>query len=406
MKLRNRHLEAHLISVLVSTAFLATPSQAESEFSIADGKTTTSLPFELIDNRVFVEVRLNGQGPFHFILDTGAGGFSIDDAVAQKLGLEVEEAGQGTGVGEKAVRAGRTRIAEAQIGDLRFEELEVGVFPGGDSGNVFGKKPLDGVVGLEVFQHVVVKHDYIRRVLTFTLPDRFSYSGHGVIVHFDRPRYIPIVNAELDGVPGKFGIDTGARSALLAYGPFVEQNKLKEKYNAKLEGITGWGIGGPVRSLLARAKELRIGRVVARNLVVRLSTQKGGLTTSSEMAGLIGPDVLSQFDLIVDYSRNRIIFEKNQRYGRRDSYDRAGMWMGQDAEHFKVIDVIAGGPADDAGIKRGETILAIDGVSTDQLVLPDVHEKIRREAVGRRITLAVISNGTERTVVVTLRDLV
>ena len=97
------------------------PAQADSKFSIAHGKTTTSLPFELIDNRVFVEVRLNGQGPFHFILDSGAGGFSIDDAVAQKLGLQVEDAGQGTGVGEKTVRAGRAHLAEAQIGDLRFE---------------------------------------------------------------------------------------------------------------------------------------------------------------------------------------------------------------------------------------------------------------------------------------------
>jgi hypothetical protein len=75
--------------------------RAESKFSIADSKTTTKLPFELIDNRVFVEVRLNGQGPFHFILDTGTGGFSIVDDVAQKLGLQVKDAGEGGGVGEK-----------------------------------------------------------------------------------------------------------------------------------------------------------------------------------------------------------------------------------------------------------------------------------------------------------------
>jgi hypothetical protein len=406
MKLRNRHLQLYLLCILSPAAFLAMPAQADSKFSIAHGKRTTRLPFELIDNRVFVEVRLNGHGPFHFILDTGAGGFSIDDAVAQKLGLQVEDAGQGTGVGEKTVRVGRAHLAEAQIGDLRFEELTVGVFPGGDSGNVFGKKPLDGIVGLEVFQHVVVKHDYIRCVLTFTLPDRFSYSGRGVIVHFDRPRYIPVVDAELDGVPGKFGIDTGARSALLAFGPFAEQNQLKEKYDAKLEGVTGWGIGGPVRSLLARAKELRIGKVVTRDLVIRLSTQQKGLTTSSGMAGLIGPDVLSQFNLTVDYSRSRIILEKNKRYGKRDSYDRAGMWMGQDGGHFIVVDVIKGGPADDAGIKQGETILSVDGVSTDQLVLPEVRERMRREAVGRRITLSIMSSGTKHTAVVTLRDLV
>jgi len=385
---------------------LGTPSQAESLFSFAGGKTTAKVPFELIDNRVFVEVRLNGVGPFHFILDTGAGGFSIADDVAQRLKLQIEDAGQGNGVGEKTVRTGRTHIAKAELGPLRFEDVEVNVFPGGDSGNVFGRKPMDGIVGLEVFQHVVVRHDYMRKVLTFTLPGAFDYRGRGVVVHFVRTRFLPIVDADLDGVQGKFGIDTGARSALLAYGPFVEQNHLKEKYDAQLEGVTGWGFGGPVRSLLARARKLAIGELVVRDLVIRLSTQKKGLTTSSEIAGLIGPDVLSQFDLTMDYSRNRLIFEKNGHYGRRDSYDRSGMWMGQEGEYFTVIDVIAGGPADEAGIKKGETILAINGVSTEKLVLPEVREKIRHQAVGQRISLLLESNGREHTALITLRDLI
>ncbi len=406
MKLLSKNKQACLALVLLSGAFLGTPSQAESKFSIADGKTTTKLPFELIDNRVFVEVQLNGRGPFHFILDTGAGDFAIVDDVAQRLGLQVEDAGQENGVGERKVRIGRTQIAKVQLGDLRFEDLKATVLPNGDSANVFGKMPVDGIVGLDLFQQVVVSHDYIHMDLTFTLPDKFNYRGPGVIVHFDRPRQIPVVDAELDGVRGKFGIDTGARSSLLVYGPFVDQNKLKEKYDAKLEGVTGWGIGGPVRSLLARAKELRIGEVVVRDLVIRLSIQKTGLTTSSAMAGLIGPDVLSQFDLTVDYSRNRLIFEKNKHYGRRDSYDRAGMWMGEDGEHFAVVDVIAGGPADEAGIKQGESILAIDGVSTDKLVLPEVRDKIRHGPIGKRITFLLESNGKRRTAVVTLRDLV
>ena len=138
-------------------------------------------------------------------------------------------------------------------------------------------------------------------------------------MRFERPRQIPVVAASLDGVPGNFGVDTGARSSLLLYGPFCAQNNLQEKYGAKLEGLTGWGIGGPVRSLLARASTLQIGNVTVRDLVIRLSAQKTGLTTSSATAGLIGPDLLSQFDLIIDYARTRIIFEKNKNYGRRDS---------------------------------------------------------------------------------------
>lgn len=161
-----------------------------------------------------------------------------------------------------------------------------------------------------------------------------------------------------------------------------------------------------MRSLLARAKELSIGNVKVNDPVIRLSAQRAGLTTSPEMAGLIGPDVLSQFDVTFDYSRSRIIFEKNAQYGRHDSYDRAGVWMGQQGSHFTVVDVIAGGPAQQAGLQEGDTILSIDGESTAKLVLPEVRESLRRRPVGSKVTFVFESRGKRRTAVVTLRDLV
>jgi hypothetical protein len=376
--------------------------------SITAAKASFTLPFDLVDNRVFVEARVNGRGPFHLLLDTGAGGVTLSADVAKQLGLHVADAGEGQGVGEKTVHAGHAQIAQLQIGELALADIETNVMDLSDAPQVFGTKPFDGIIGLPVFERVVVKHDYVNRVLTFTAPDKFDHAGAGVIVRFERPRQIPVVAASLDGVAGNFGVDTGARSSLLLYGPFCAQNNLQEKYGAKLEGVTGWGIGGPVRSLLARAKELQIGDVTVHDLVIRLSAQKTGLTTSSAMAGLIGPDVLSQFDVTFDYARTRIIFEKNKNYGRRDSYDRAGIWMGQsqDGKHFTVVDVIAGGPGADAGVKQGDEILAINGESTANLILPDVRETIRREAVGDKLTLLLQADGKQRTAVVTLKDLV
>lgn len=400
-----RRVRKILTLALLLGVVLSVSSSAQTKFSIV-GKTPFTLPFELIDNRIFVEVFLGGRGPLHFILDTGASGFSLTDTAVQKLGLQVMESGQGPGVGENTVRVGKTHIAKLRLGGLQFEDVDASVLPGGDSDNVFGKKPVDGVVGLAVFERVVVKHDYIHKLLTFIPPQDFHYQGRGLVVPFDLPRHIPVVDAELDGVRGRFGIDTGARSSLLLYGPFVGQNKLAEKYHANLEGVTGWGIGGSVRSLLARARELKIGAVVVRDLVIRLSTQRAGLTTSSEMAGLIGPDVLAQFDVTVDYSRHQLVFEKNRQYGRRDSYDRAGLWMGQDGDRFTVVDVIAGGPAAQAGVQQGESILAIGGVSTSKLLLPDARERIRRAKVGRKVTLLVETNGKQRRVTIVLQDLV
>ena len=121
---------------------------------------------------------------------------------------------------------------------------------------------------------------------------------------------------------------------------------------------------------------------------------------------LIDNRVFVEVDITVDYTRHQLVFEKNRHYGRRDSYDRAGLWMGQDGDRFTVVDVIAGGPAAQAGVQQGESILAIDGISTSKLVLPDVRERIRRAKVGTKITLLVESKGEQRRVTIVLRDLV
>ena len=80
--------------------------------------------------------------------------------------------------------------------------------------------------------------------------------------------------------------------------------------------------------------------------------------------------------------------------------------MGQapDGKHFNVVDVIAGGPGADAGVKPGDQILAINGENTANLILPDVRETIRREAVGKKLTLPLESGGKQRTTVVILKD--
>jgi hypothetical protein len=76
----SRRLWVALVPLVTTSR--AAASRGESKFAMAGDRGTAALPFELIDNRVFVEVGLNGQGPFHFILDTGAGGFSLADLEA------------------------------------------------------------------------------------------------------------------------------------------------------------------------------------------------------------------------------------------------------------------------------------------------------------------------------------
>lgn len=396
-----------LVMQLVSvTASCRQKSQLLSpSFATATGNTPATIPFDVVDNRIFVDVRLNGKGPFRFIFDSGAGAI-ITPELAKELGLKIEGTSQSGGAGEKTVETENTKVAEMQIANVRLTDQPFGVISFADAKYVFGTAQVDGVIGDEVLQRFVVRIDYERNLLTFTPPSQFVYRGSGVVIPIQRPRLIPIVEGEIDGIAGKFGIDTGARSSLILYGPFVEVNNLRAKYQPKVEGITGWGIGGPIRSQVARINVLKLGAVEVHSVVTRFSLQRSGALTSMAMAGLVGPDVLKQFNITFDYSRQRMIFEKNRNYGTPDTFDRAGMWLGQDGKTFEVIDVIVAGPAAEGGIKIGDRITAVDGRSTELLDLLATRLKFKSDPPNRKVRLTVLSSNKQHEVTLVLRNLV
>lgn len=389
----------------VSTACGMSRSVAPDS-AAADSENSITIPFNLIDNRIVIDVRLEGKGPFHFIFDSGAVSV-VSLELAREIGLKVEGLTRGEGgVGESVVERGETKISDTEVAGIHVRDESFGVLSFSDNKYVFGANRIDGIIGYPLFKRYVVRIDYERRQLTFIEPAQFVYKGRGTAVPIDFDYHLPLVKGELDGFPGIFVIDTGARSALLLFGPFVEQNKLRDKYNASVEGVTGWGIGGPVRSQIARVSTLKLGAVEVKNLVARFSLQRSGALTSANRAALVGPDVLKQFTTYFDYSRRQIIFEKNGSYGKPDSYDRAGMWFGLEGDHFEVIDVMAGGPAAEAGIKVGDRILTVDGQATVALDLPAVRLRFKNEAPKKRVRLMVEHDGERREVIVTLRDLV
>jgi hypothetical protein len=368
-------------------------------------RTSTSVPFTMVDGRIFVNVKLNAEGPFAFLFDTG-GNAIISSKVAERLHLSAGSTETGTGMGEKPVTAVDTTVREVQIGDLRLSNLAFHSIAMDDTPAVFGRQALDGIIGFPILEQLIVEVDYHAKRLKLTLPSAYTPPQSAATVHFTRARWVPLIDASLDRVPGKFGVDTGARLSLLLYGPFVEQNKLREKYHPAVSGVTGWGLGGPIRSQLARGQQFVIDNLTIHDPLVRLPLQTSGGTTASDTAGVIGSDILRQFNITFDYRSQTIIFEKNSHYGERCNFDRVGVWLGQDDAGFTVVDIVSGSPADNAGIKAGDKILAIDGKSATTLDLVEVREEFRNDPAGRKLHLKVQSGTIVRELDLTLRDLV
>lgn len=410
-RLTSRALAACISVALLTASIVSIAARLATGPSDRDGYVAHNLSasrlvsFDLIDNRIFVKIYLDGKGPFNFIFDTGADAV-ITPEVASILGLSVTADGTTSGVGNKSVATGQAPIGDTRLGDYSIQNYRYSVLTIDGTREVFGTVPVDGIIGLPFFEQYAVKIDYVNKTLNFQPGISFQYRGSGAVIPFTRLDEIPTIRATLDGIPGEFDVDTGARSSLILFAHFIERFGLRTKYSAHIEGITGWGIGGPVRSQLARAGQFRIGNVVVKWPILRLTTQKSGLTATLKKAGLIGPGILRQFDVTFDYAHKRMILEPNTLYGVKDSYDRTGLWLGQDGSRFKVLNVMASSPASDQGFKTGDEILSIDGVPTEKLSLPSLRTSFQDRPPGTVVHMMVLDeNGVGKRTLI-LRDLV
>lgn len=384
------------------TAF-APPAPPKRDFGFANSARSTTIPFKFVNNHIYLEVRLNGRSS-EFLFDTG-GLNVITPTVAHEMGLKAQGAVQTTGSGEKSADAGFTTVDRMEVGGAWLEKQTFIVIALEAFKEVEGK-PITGIIGYEVFKRFVVVLDYENSRVVLLEPDGFAYRGPGVRVPMDLNERTPEVAGEIDGIPGKFALDTGSRSTIDLMAPFVAKHNLIQRYNAKYQGVTGWGVGGPARSWIVRGQRLSLGGAVVEAPIVELSQASKGSFSDTYVAGNVGAGVLKQFNIVWNYPRHEIFFEKNKNHGQPDVFDRAGFWVNLGDGAFDVVDVIAGAPADAAGLKPGDRIVGVNGKkAASELSLPDFR-LLKKAPAGTNLVLEVLRGGQRLQINVTLKDLV
>lgn len=70
-------------------------------------------------------------------------------------------------------------------------------------------------------------------------------------------------------------------------------------------------------------------------------------------------------------------------------YEGIGAWVAKEEKQLKIMGIIEGSPAEEAGLKPGDNILEVDGVSTSELSLTEAVLRIRGKA-GTPVKLLVL----------------
>lgn len=395
-------IESIEVNPAIDEARFHRPEGKTDDFAIAGDATSATVPFKLLNNHIYVQVRIGDQ-TLQMLFDTG-GMNVLTPATAQRLGLKSEGTLQGRGGGEKSEDIALTHVRELRLGGVVMKDQLFYIFPLAGLAEAEGVQ-VDGLVGYEMLKRLVGRIEYASERMTFTLPAAFREPAGAAVVPFTFEGQTPQVQGEIDGVAGAFTIDTGSRVSLTLNRPFAEKHGLAARYGSKHEALTGWGVGGGVRSLLARAKILKLGSAEVPAPVVDMALSEKGAFSNPYLAGNVGGGVLKRFDVTFDYGNQKMFLEPNANYAKADNYDRSGLWINREGEGFKVMDVVKEGPAAEAGLKAGDEILSIDGRSAKELGLSETRIRFKDSAPGTRVKLQVRSGEVTRQVALVLRDL-
>jgi len=162
-------------------------------------------PIELINDKPYVAVMVNGRGPYRFLIDTGTGTQAlISPELVQELGIpRVGHARLTDPSKQGEQRSDVVWIDSIRIGTVEFEEVQA------VEHRLFREEQnCQGVLGFALFEDYLLTLDYPGRRMILrsgTLPELAA----GSILPFQMKDGVPIAKLVIDGLSVDAQIDSG-----------------------------------------------------------------------------------------------------------------------------------------------------------------------------------------------------
>ena len=367
-----------LASATVAAAQTATPATTAGPVTI---------PFELVTRHIVVKVRINDSRPLSFVFDTGDKVGVVDTDVAKELGLKLDGQLRVGGAGADTLPGSFVKEANWTLPGLDgFSQPVTIAIPLGRMAARAGHD-FDGIIGSEFIKQFVVEVDYQNRVLKLHDRDKFTYSGVGdsIPIQLNQMDY-PLLDGEVtpangESIKGKFVLDLGSSGSLVLMSPVVTQHNLLGNGIKTIKAIGVGGAGGQSNGQIGRVRSLQIGKFTISNPITLFSEDKAGAMATSQLVGNIGQLIAGKFKVFLDYSHTRIILEPNSSFAQPMDRATAGVVLtteGKDYSIVRVSDVLENSPAAEAGIRKDDIVLSVDGKPAAELKATKIAEMFEK----------------------------
>ena len=280
---------------------------------------SNAIPIIMDSDRMIVPVKMGGH-TVNFQLDSGADGIVVDKDVVEAL--KIKEYGRVTSETAGAYISSDIVIPEMYVGPLVLTNVHATSLPFvtvTETG-----KPVAGLLGYDFIRNAVLHIDYQHGTLEAISPAAFSPppGAHAFAVTFDDN--VPTIAATIGtAVAPAFILDTGAdRSAIFstfsnAHPHDIADRGLGEQMEAAFPFVDKFsGVGGRVEYRPVQVGPFVLGAWTFPKWLFTV-TQNAASFEFEDYDGLIGQDVMRNFDVYLDYPHGKIYLVPNDRFHQR-----------------------------------------------------------------------------------------
>lgn len=306
-----RHAALGLIAATVPVGALAQirPIEAAIELPDEDAPNTKLDTSADRNEHLLAPVQINGQGPFNFLLDTGANVSCVSNRLMKRLALtstETQRVHTVVGVRDRPV----VTLDSLQIGPRSRRGVRTPALP-------IAGTDIDGILGVDWLkgQRLVLDMKGRKLEITKSRADREEPGRVVVVPARRRHGQLTIVDADLSGRPISAIIDSGAQGTLcnsklrnLVRAIEAKKGQSPDIHMVRMETLAGEVfVGESIFLPFLRLGGLRLGNVPVTYADMHVF-DVWGLKDSPAL--VIGMDLLSQFELVaMDFGRSAVRFE-------------------------------------------------------------------------------------------------
>ena len=263
-----------------------------------------SLAAEQRRSRLFVDVKVNGRGPYSFLVDSGADRSVIGETLAERLALPKDAIVTVRGMAGTA-QVSTVLIETLDIGSSRIDTIIAPALPEKFIG-------AQGIIGIDALadQRLLLDFDAKTVVIQDSRRPQVTEEGEIVVTARRRKGQLILTQASVDGDRTYAVIDTGSElsignSAMLKR--IIGGRSKPPMQTITLVSVTGESFTADV----ALIRELRIGGVLMQNVQVAFTDAPpfGLFGLDKQPAILLGTDLLKSFRrLSLDFRNRKVRF--------------------------------------------------------------------------------------------------